>query len=288
MGYLVACHGSSLYFSVRCSKKGETGDNMADRKVPIVLVAFGSTKSSLDVYRKMAEETVERFPGHRVVPAFSSRMVREKMGNKKQGCRLAGPEDVLAELESSGLEWAVVQSLHITAGHEFDRLVSTAAEFTMRTSIGLPLLTTPDDYAGLSAILQDFVPQEPERGVVFVGHGTDHPAWSAYPALENILRKRCGARAWVGVVDGKPGPREVVREVRMVGLRAVNIVPIMLVAGVHLMENIKGEDEDSWASVFRKNRIETSISGFGLLELRGVREMFLRHVEDALDVIMGR
>ncbi len=260
---------------------------MEDRNVPIVLAAFGSTKSSLDVYGKMAEETAERFPGHRVVTAFSSRMVREKIGGRKQGRRPSGTEDVLAELESSGCNWAVIQSLHITAGHEFDRLVSTATEFTMRTSIGLPLLSAPDDYATLSDILRDFVPQEPEQGVVFVGHGTDHPAWSAYPALENIMRKRCGGRAWVGVVDGTPGPREVAREVRIAGLRAVNIVPIMLVAGVHFMDDIKGEDEDSWASVFRKNRIETSISELGLLELVGVRKMFLRHVEDALDVIRG-
>ena len=60
----------------------------------------------------------------------------------------------LEELKEMGYSWAVVQSLHLLCGHEFYRLVEEVKQSSVRTSIGLPLLSGPEDY---EAVVQGLI-----------------------------------------------------------------------------------------------------------------------------------
>ncbi|MBS3779405.1 MAG: sirohydrochlorin cobaltochelatase, partial [Desulfovermiculus sp.] len=120
-------------------------------RIPIVMAAFGTTTRARRTYDILDARVKEAFPEHPVYWAFTSRMVRDRIENS-QGQSYKHPHQVLEELARGGHEWAVVQSLHLVCGHEFDRLVDEVKNCCLRTSIGLPLLDSPDDYlAGLKA-----------------------------------------------------------------------------------------------------------------------------------------
>ncbi len=53
--------------------------------------------------------------------------------------------------------------------------------------LGLPLLAGPDDYHAVAAIMKDLLPpRQAAEAVIFMGHGTRHPAHAAYLAIERL------------------------------------------------------------------------------------------------------
>ncbi|MFP4258938.1 MAG: sirohydrochlorin cobaltochelatase [Desulfovermiculus sp.] len=255
--------------------------------IPIVMAAFGTTTRARRTYDILDAKVKEIYPHHPVHWAFTSRMVRDRI-ESNQGQSYKHPHQILDELVRSGHEWAVVQSLHLVCGHEFDRLVDEVKDSSLRTSIGLPLLDSPEDYiAALSTLLAE-VRAEEDEALVLVGHGTDHAIWAAYPALEHMARKHLHGRIFVGAVEGCPEAEEVVSDVLTAGFSRVCLVPFMLVAGVHFQEDLCAADEDSWKFMFEASGVEVRLESRGMGELPGIGDIFCSHIQDALDVIPDR
>lgn len=76
----------------------------------------------------------------------------------------------------------------------------------------------------------------------------------------------------------------LIGDVTRKGISHVHLVPLMLVAGVHLAEDIAG-GEDSWKSVFESNGVTVSFDSQGLGKERGIVDMFIRHIAEALSMI---
>lgn len=257
------------------------------KHIPIVMAAFGTTTRARRTYDLLNAKVKETFPDHSVQWAFTSRMVRDRI-ESNQGQSYRHPHQVLEELARAGHEWAVVQSLHLVCGHEFDRLVEEVKACPVRTSIGLPLLDSPDDYlAGLKALLDEVHAAEDEA-LVLVGHGTDHAIWAAYPALESLARKHFHGQVFVGTVEGCPEAEEVVQDVVRDGFARVCLVPFMLVAGIHFQEDLCADEEGSWKSMFESHGLEVRLESRGLGELPGTWDIYCRHIQEALDVIPDR
>lgn len=251
--------------------------------VPIVLTAFGTTTRAWRTYTRLEERIRQVFPGHPIHWAFTSRLVVERLAQERRR-PLPRPLQVLAELQRQGHTWAVVQSLHLLAGHEFYRLLDEILPGPLRLSIGLPLLSSPADYERLAAILLAQAGLTPGQALVLVGHGTDHPAWATYPALEAICRQLHGPGVYVGVVDGYPGQEEVIPRVVRDGWRRVKLVPLLLVAGRHFLEDLTQED-DSWQAALTAAGLEVEAVDYGLGELPGVSELVCDHIREALAVM---
>ena len=72
-----------------------------------------------------------------------------------------------------------------------------------------------------------------DEAIILVGHGTDHPSWATYPALQNLLSGRFGQQVHIGVLERHPSRQEVIARVVKSGLKQVRLLPLMLVAGRH-------------------------------------------------------
>ncbi len=251
-------------------------------KTPIVLAAFGTTSAAMDTYSDIDRIVKATFTGHPVRWAYTSRMVRSHM-NTKRRASMKNPEQVLADLYDQGHRWAVVQSMHLIWGHEFYRLVEEVRESGVRISMGLPLLTDPKDYNDTAMALLSSNGKGNNHATVLVGHGTDHPAWTAYPALERVLCT-CGNNVHVATIEGESDMAETVDAVVRSGARAVRLVPLMLVAGVHVREDIAGE-EDSWRTAFQAAGLSVSVDDRGMGKHPAIVDIFIRHIREALDVI---
>ena len=259
-------------------------DAVERENIPIVVTAFGTTEKAFATYGKMDEIFRTRFPDNPIVWAYSSRMVKHAM-KKKKALDLKDPLEVMAELGAAGHTWAVLQSLHLICGHEFDRLVAERDHAGLRTAVGLPLLTSREDYEDAAKALAGCMPAaDSGTAAVLVGHGTDHPSWSAYPAFEDVLRRTWGTHCFAGVVEGYPEAEDILRRVMAAGFTKIRLIPFMLVAGVHFKEDLTCE-EDSWQKTFERAGIRVEVVDEGIGALAGISEIYCRHMGEALDII---
>lgn len=252
--------------------------------IPIVIAAFGTTSRAMRTYDHMAAVFKRRFGRHDIHWTYTSRMVKDGL-KQRQNITRRHPHQVLEALARQGHSWAMVQSLHLTSAHEFYRLVAEVDQCGIRTSVGLPLLSAIEDYEAVVQALAPLVENNVDEALVLVGHGTDHPSWSSYPALQYMLQQKFGAKVHVGAVeDGYPDQQSIVRKVVNGGYARVRLASFMLVAGVHFEEDLAGE-EDSWKTVFEAAGIDVALEKGGLGLNPQIIEIFCRHMEAALDVI---
>ncbi len=258
-------------------------DEKKDLKPPIILTAFGTTTNAINTYSIIEKLIEKKFPGHRIFRAYSSRMVKEQL-TKKGFLDMKYTGEVLKELEADGCQWAIVQSMHLICGHEFYRLIEEVKQSSVRTSIGLPLLTSFKDYKDVVDALGCIIQPIENQAIIFIGHGTDHPAWSSYLALYHMLHEKFGNNVHIGVIEGYPSRDEIINTVSKSNIKKVLLIPLMLIAGRHLLDDIAG-DEDSWKTELEKKGIIVSIKDQGLGLVPGIQKIFCRHISDACEMI---
>jgi len=257
---------------------------MKKKQIPIVMAVFGTTSRARETYGDIDMRVREAFAGHEIHWACSSRIIKGLMQTRRDQA-IRDPQEVLRELHSQGYEWAVVQSVHLTCGHEFDRLLQETREEAIRTSMGMPLLTAPDDHRRTALCLEPMIGRHPDKAVLLVGHGTDHPSWTAYPAFQQTLRRMYGDRIFVGTVEKYPPSDGLVAEISSAGFREVLLIPFLLVAGNHYHHDLMSTEGTSWSFRLKEAGISFEVVPDGIGRLACISEIFCDHIREALEVI---
>ncbi len=126
---------------------------------------------------------------------------------------------------------------------------------------------------------------DPDSAIVLIGHGTDHPTWASYFALEAIMREKYSTdNIFTGVLEGFPKMEKTVKRIKDAGFSKILLVPFILVAGVHFQKDLTG-GEDSWQAAFEQQGMDVSVISDGVGMLDRISTIFARHMREALDVI---
>jgi len=245
----------------------------------IVLSAFGTTTAAARTYAGMEKYFRRRFPGYAMVWTFTSNRIRRAV--RSSGVAWKSPDAILRDLHRQGFRRAVVQSLHIVPGEEYEKLVAAAGTAPMPVAVGKPLLSSADDCRRVIEALQGLHSVPEGQAVVLAGHGTRHPAGTAmYELFNRHLRKRCDRHVYLCMVEGEPSWPAVHEAIRGGGFRGVLFVPFMLVAGEHIMRDVLGGHPDSWRSSLEGIDCTAVRRGLGCNET--IREIFGDHLRDVL------
>lgn len=249
--------------------------------IPVIAVAFGTSTEARDTYAFFEECFSARYPNTELAWAFTSRILREKAHTTS--FKMRSLEDVLQSFEQHGYTRAVVQSLHIIPGIEFDKITDAASKSALKTAIGMPLLSTDEDIAHTLSALADRIPTTREWVTVLVGHGTHHPAGKAYQTIERILKERSQDNVLISVVEGEPRWEAVRESIKKSGAKKVKFIPLMFVAGDHMLNDVMGEDsedgEASWKMQLPGVEVDGKEKGLGF-NLK-VIDIYLQHLEKA-------
>lgn len=258
----------------------------APAKTAVLLVTFGSSHAgALDQVRLIEPEVRAAHPGVEVAWAYTSAKVRQILAQR--GEKLDSPEEALTKLQAQGVKRIVVQSLHVIPGAEFHDLVREARAFAhhgkdLRVVLGWPLLSDTEDLQALARImLRAATPgRQADQALVWVGHGTHHPAGMAYPALAFALAQ-ADPRAYLGTVEGYPSFDDVLGQLKASGVKAVKLMPLLTVLGEHSKQDIAGDEADSWksrltAAGFAVTTDLTPVAGYS-----GARDLWLGHLAKA-------
>ena len=256
------------------------------KKQAILLAHFGTSHADT---REKTIGAVERevraaFPEWEVRGAFTSGMILRIL--KKQGIKLQSVPEALETLLAEGFERILIQPTHMICGEEYDKLRFQAEPFRDRFaefSVGLPLLSSTEDMREVCRFYDKEFPREADEALVLMGHGTTHFANAVYPAMSYIFSEMGFERILVGAVEGYPDIEIVRKELGRLGVKKVTVTPMMLVAGDHAVNDMAGEEPDSWKSLLEADGYQVKPVVRGLGEYAAVRELYLSHIRQAMD-----
>jgi sirohydrochlorin cobaltochelatase len=249
--------------------------------IPVIAAAFGTSTEAQDTYRFFEERFRAAFPGRPLLWAFTSRMLRSRMNERHAGWKSI--EEVLTSLEKQGCERAVIQSLHVIPGVEFHKIAAAAGATRIRTAVGRPLMCSHEDCAAVLDALADRIVCGGGRATVLVGHGTCHIAGSVYSRIERIVKERFPEHVYVSVVEGEPSWEAARAQLVCSSAQTVKFIPLMFVAGEHIMSDVLGEpagdEEPSWRMQLAGYAVDGSEKGLGFNEK--ICAIYLKHLGEA-------
>ena len=86
----------------------------------------------------------------------------------------------------------------------------------------------------------------------------------------------------MGTVEGYPEIDSVRRQVKELGCRRVTLAPLMLVAGDHALNDMEGDDPDSWKNLFAQDGYQVTCVAQGLGEIPAIRRLYREHAAQAV------
>lgn len=256
-------------------------------KKGLLAVSFGT---SVNETRKKTIDAIERdlreaFPDHTLYRAWTSGMIIKKL-KKRDRIQIDTVKEAMERMLSEGITQVTVQPTHVINGIENDQMIADVLAFRDRlTSVrfGNPLLTSEEDStAVIRAVMAEFQDLPEEEALVFMGHGTTHYANSIYAALDYKFKDLGFRNVFLGTVEAYPSMESLMRLVQAYGVKCVTLAPFMVVAGDHAMNDMSGDDRESWRSRFEAAGFQVNCVLKGLGEYKGVRELYVRHAGSAV------
>ena len=298
-------------------------DYKVEHKNAVVLAMFGTTvESALQALLNIRTKIEDRFPNTKVRIAFTSNIIRKKWQHRAEDSEYIKahpeiPEDILhvktplatiADLQNDGYDNIVIQPTLISMGEEFlDLHTYVKALMNMGTfkkskykpfhkvALGRPVLGTygtkfpyfEDIFAVAKAMAPDVKLATKEKaGIVYMGHGNEYFPGNGGTYLEFASKMRKiypDVVTAIGNVEGFPGIEDVMETLRLYGIKKVILKPFMVVAGDHSINDMAGNEEDSWKSILMKNGFEVVTVAKGLGENDNFANIFVNHAVDAAE-----
>lgn len=246
----------------------------------VILTAFGTSTQARTTYDHLHGLITPQFPDCQLHWTYTSPVIRRNI-NKNGASHIYSLPELISQLNGGSKNQIVIQSMHVLPGHEFHRMVSEGQQLSIPNAIGMPLLSTPDDYHRVSDCLLPLMASNKKRAVVILGHGTTHPCWTAYPALERTLRKRAGSHIFVEALENYPYSGTAIDDIIASGYQEILLIPFLMVAGMHFLRDISGNSPQSWESLCSQNNIRLYLHDQGLGMLPGIADIFSDHIRQA-------
>ena len=258
---LIACLTLLLTVSLALLALAGGHGPKSPKNVGILLVAFGSSLPRAQVsFENIDKKVKATYPGIPVRWAYTSTIIRKKLA--RQGKHLDSPEVALAKMQDEGFTHVAVQSLHTIGGSEYHDLRRTVGAFKFmggfqRIILGYPLLATQQDMERTVDAILNTIPVERKKSeaVVLMGHGTHHPSNAFYAALMFQLQLK-DPNIFIGTVEGYPEVDLIKELLLKQKIKKAYLMPFMSVAGDHAINDMAGNEDDSWKSVLTKAGIQ--------------------------------
>ena len=253
----------------------EIGDTSA-RKRGKVRLTIGGIESRLE----------KDFPEWSVRRGFTSQIIIDHV-LRRDGEKIDNVTEALDRAIDNGVKTLLVQPTHLMHGFEFTDLVEELAEYDDafdKIIVGEPLLSSEEDFSAVADIITEATKEydDGKTAICFMGHGTEAPSNEIYDRMQKVLTEKGFENYYIGTVEAEPSVEDVLEAVQQGGYERVVLRPLMVVAGDHANNDMAGDEEDSWKSIFEAAGFEVVCVVEGLGQLEGVQEIFSQHVQDAL------
>ncbi len=276
----------------------------------ILVVSFGTSfnDSRATDIGGIEKAVAAAYPDWSVRRAFTAQIIINHV-QARDGEKIDNMDQALERAVNNGVKNLIVQPTHLMHGAEYDELVEAVEKYKDKfetVKISEPLLgevgedasvVNSDKEAVAKAIADAAVKEagfdsmaaaaEEKTAFVFMGHGTSHTAKITYSQMQSQINDLGFENVFIGTVEGEPEDtacEAVIEKVKEAGYTKVILRPLMIVAGDHANNDMAGDDDDSWKSMFNASgafeSVETQIEGLG--RIADVEQLYVAHIADVL------
>ena len=255
----------------------ETGDASLDDprnqdgigEQELLVVSFGT---SFNDSRRLTIGAIEgslaeSFPDWSVRRGFTSQIIIDHVLSR-DGVAIDNVSEALNRAADNGVKTLVVQPTHLMDGFEYNDLVDELAGFAdafEAIAVGEPLLSSEEDFAAVAEAIAQATAEydDGETAICFMGHGTEAESNGVYAKMQQVLSEAGYDNYFIGTVEAEPSVEDLLAAVQAGDYKRVVLRPLMIVAGDHANNDMAGDEEDSWKSVFDPG-YTTKERGWGL------------------------
>ncbi|HBA47821.1 MAG TPA: cobalt chelatase [Lachnospiraceae bacterium] len=276
----------------------------------ILVVSFGTSfnDSRVDDIKGIEDAIQAANPDWSVRRAFTAQVIINHV-QARDGEFIDNMDQALERAVANGVKNLVVQPTHLMHGAEYDELMEALENYQDQfetVKVAEPLLgevgadatvinadketvaraltqaaVTEAGYDSLDSAKNDSV------AFVFMGHGTYHTAKVTYTQMQSQMEALGYDNVFIGTVEGDPEEtscESVIDAVAQAGYKKVILRPLMVVAGDHANNDMAGEEEDSWLSMFKASgsfdNVDVQIAGLGSIE--DIQKLYVEHTAEAM------
>ena len=246
-------------------------------KTAILVISFGTShRDTLEKTIGAVEKKLKYEFKTDIFRAFTSGMIIKKL-RERDGIEIDTVDEALDKLYKSGYTDIFCVPTHIMCGIEYDKACRMIEKFNdkMKIRISRPLVTETSDYYNIVDIFKHRLTDK-NRLYVFMGHGSDHFANAAYPALDYHFKNADMNNVFVGTVEGFPDLETVIPHAMKTDTKNVTLLPFMLVCGDHAKNDMAVE----WKEEFENNGFNVECDLTGLGEIKEIQNMYAEHLRN--------
>ncbi len=277
----------------------------------ILVVSFGTSfndSRAADI-KGIEDALQEAYPDWSVRRAFTAQIIINHV-QARDGEYIDNMDQALDRAVANGVKNLVIQPTHLMHGAEYDELMEAVEAYQDHfetVKVAEPLLGEVGTDATVinadKAVVAEAITTEAvkdagydsldaakEDGVafVFMGHGTSHTAKVSYSQMQTQMGELGYDNVFIGTVEGEPEEtacEAVIDAVAQAGYTKVILRPLMVVAGDHANNDMAGDDEDSWKSMFtasgKFDSVDTQITGLGSID--AIQQLYVAHTKDVIN-----
>ena len=274
----------------------ETGDATLDNVLnqddigekELLVVSFGT---SFNDSRRLTiggieSAIAEAIPDYSVRRGFTAQIIIDHV-ERRDGIHIDNMTEALDRAVANGVKTLVVQPTHLMHGFEYDDVVAELAERAEDFEtivVADPLLTSDEDFDRVADIMIDLMKDydDGNTAIVYMGHGTEHEYNKVYAQMQEILTAKGAENYYVGTVEAEPSVDDVLEAIKDKGYTRVVLRDMMVVCGDHANNDMAGDEEDSWKSIFTAAGYEVECVLEGLGQVPEIQQIYVEHAKAAV------
>lgn len=261
-----------------------------DGKQAIFVVSFGtsyvdSKEATIGAIEKAIEKECKDFEIRR---AFTSQIIIDILKDR-DGEEIDNVKEALDKAVRDQVKKLVIQPTHLMDGYEYTDLINEVKKYEDKfdeISVGEPLLTSDEDFEKVIAAITKRT-KDVDNGstaICFMGHGTEADSNSVYSKMQEMITKAGHKNYYIGTVEATPTVEDVLALVKKhEDYKKVLLQPLMVVAGDHANNDMAGDEEDSWKSIFQEAGYEVECLLEGLGQNQEIQKIYVEHTKAAIE-----
>lgn len=284
------------------------GDDIGDKEILVVSFGTSFNDSRAEDIGGIEKAIAAAYPDWAVRRAFTAQTIINHIQARDEEF-IDNMDQALERAVKNGVKELVVQPTHLMHGAEYDEMVETVESYKDKFDkiyISEPLLgevgsdvssINEDKKAVCEAVVKATATDSgydsldkmdaDKTAIVYIGHGTSHTAKITYSQMQAQMNELGYKNVFIGTVEGEPEEtacEDIIEAVDDAGYKKVIMRPLMVVAGDHANNDMAGDDEDSWKSMFEDSeyfeKLDMQIAGLG--RIKDVQQRYIEHIAEAL------